>query len=440
MKGVRAPAGVAAALLGAAALACARPGTPRGGPEDRRPPVVIEAEPTPLATVTDPNAPIRFRFSERISERPSRGVLDEAVIVSPMTGTVQVDHGSEELRVYLEGGLLPGLVYRVTVLPVIVDLFSNRMSEPFEIAFSTGGELSPNAVAGQVLDRITGRPTPDAVVALLPPSPVSDTLRYVARSDQNGLFFFRYLPEARFALVAFDDRNRNLTPDPSEAQGSRPLLVQGQDTLLTDITVLVPDTTPAQLVRAELADSSTLRLVFTDYLDPENVARVVVEVEPLEEGRVPEVTGVMHPDAWEALQDSLAAARDTTERDPQEPVSRVPRPGETMATPGQERGGLPGGLPLPQQELIATLDEPLAIGRPYRVTSARVINVNGTLQGGGQDTIVRPQPPPRPAADSSDVAPRGADPDRRGAPPDTLEQPADTTRLGFRARAFRRRR
>ena len=130
MNGVRAAAGVAAALLGAAALSCARPGTPRGGPEDRRPPVVIEAEPAPRASVADPNTPIRFRFSERISERPARGVLDDAVLVSPMTGAVQVDHGSEELRVFVAGGLRSGLVYRVTVLPVIVDLFGNRMSEP----------------------------------------------------------------------------------------------------------------------------------------------------------------------------------------------------------------------------------------------------------------------------------------------------------------------
>jgi hypothetical protein len=110
-----------------------------------------------------------------------------------------------------------------------------------------------------------------------------------------------------------------------------------------------------------------------------------------------------------------------------------------LTTPGQERGGLPGGLPLPRQELIATLDIPLVIERPYAVRAARVTNVNGMLLGGGLDTIVRPQPPP-PPVDSAGVAPREPGPDSLEAPPDPLDQPADTARLGLRARVFRRRR
>jgi hypothetical protein len=428
---------VAVAALAGLALACARPGTPRGGPEDRRPPVVIEAEPAPLARVDDPAATIRFRFSERISERPARGLLDDAVIVSPSTGAVRVQHGSEELQVTVAGGLRPGLVYRVTVLPVIADLFNNRMTDPFEIVFSTGGELNQNVVAGQALDRITGRPVADAVVALLPMTPVPDTTRYLARTDQAGLFFFRYVPAERFTLAAFEDRNRNLTPDPAETKGSRGVLVLASDTLLADLTLLPPDSTPAQLIRVEVSDSTTLRLVFTDYLDPGEAARAVIGVEPLVgDGPVPSVTRVLHPETWETVRDSLAAARDSTSRDAARDASRLPRAGQTMATPGQERGGLPAGLPLPRQELIATLDSPLAVGPSYVVTVQRVSNINGNPSGEGQDTIVRPPPPPppRPAADSTAV------PDRVDEPADSLAQPADTARLGFRAPGLRRRR
>ena len=428
-----------AAALAALALACARPGTPSGGPADRRPPVVVEAEPAPLARVDDPSARVRFRFSERISERPARGLLDDAVMVSPLTGAVRVQHGSEELEVTIAGGLQPGLVYRVTVLPVIVDLFSNRMTDPFEIVFSTGGELNQNAVAGQAVDRITGRPVADALVALLPASPVPDTVRYLARTDQGGLFFFRYVPPERFSLVAFEDRNRNLTPDPSETQGSRGVLVPASDTLLTDVTLIAPDTTPPQLIRVEVTDSTTLRLVFTDYLDPAEVERAVVSVAPLDgDDPAPSVTRVLHPETLQTVRDSLAAARDSADGDAARPAGRVPGTGRTVTIPGQERGGLPGGIPLPRQELIATLSAPLVVERSYVVTATRVINVYDAQFGGGQDTIVRPAqppPPPRPGADST-----AAPPDTLDAPADSLDQPADTARLGFRAPAIRRRR
>ena len=189
-------------------------------------------------------------------------------MVSPATGAVRVDHGSETLDVAIEGGFRPGLVYRVTVLPVIEDMFGNEMTDPFELVFSTGAELTENAIAGQVLDRINGEPVPDAMVLLHPTVPVPDTLVHLARSDDEGLFFFRYVPEGRYSMVAFQDRNRDLVTDPSEPRGRRGVLITPEDTLIIDVAVLEPDTSAAELLRAEVEDSTTLRLIFTDYLDP----------------------------------------------------------------------------------------------------------------------------------------------------------------------------
>jgi hypothetical protein len=130
---------------------------------------------------------------------------------------------------------------------------------------------------------------------------------------------------------------------------------------------------------------------------------------------------VLHPDAWEARRDSLAAAADSANPEVEARTSRVPRAGQTLRAPGQERGGLPAGLALPRQELIALLEGPLVVNKRYVVRASRVININGVLLGAGQDTIVRLPPPVRPAADSA-AAP--------GDPADTLEQPADTAALG----------
>src|SRR3990172_4563236 len=146
---------VALALLAAGSTglvaACARQGAPPGGPEDRRPPVIVSTDPEPFAVLTEPfRGPVRFRFDERVSERVSGGTLDDAVLVSPRTGQVRVGHGRQDIAVELSGGFKPGMVYRITLLPVLRDLFNNQMRDPFELVFSTGGDLNASAVAGTV--------------------------------------------------------------------------------------------------------------------------------------------------------------------------------------------------------------------------------------------------------------------------------------------------
>lgn len=398
----------AVGLTALAAVGCARPGAPSGGPRDERPPVVIATEPAPLAVVENAGTVIRFRFNERVSERPARGTMDEAVVVSPRTGAVRVGHGSDEVEVRVEGGLRPGLLYRVTVLPVIVDLFGNAMRDPFELVFSTGAPFTENALAGQVLDRITGRPLPEMALQLLPRAPAPDTVVHVARSDEAGLYFFRYVPPGQYDLVALQDRNRNLLADPGEPNGRRAVLVREGDTILADIAVLAPDTSAAQLLRAEVVDSTTLRLIFSDYLDQASVGDITVRVEAPEGLAALGATRVLHPRGWEQLRDSLAGVDGAAAPGQQR---RVPGVGETVSVPGQERGGLPRGLPLPEQAVVVTLSGPLVVEQSYRVVATGVVNVNGLSLGRGEASVAREAPP---------EPPREAPPDFTPAPPGTL--------------------
>ena len=142
---------------------CAQQEIPPGGPEDRRPPVVIQTVPEPLGDLEDLNASVTFRFDERISERVAGGTLASAFVVSPRSGDVRVSKGARSLEVHTEGGFRPGLVYRVTLQAVVSDLFGNQMADPFELVFSTGGgEPVPTTLAGEIWDRISGRAVADA--------------------------------------------------------------------------------------------------------------------------------------------------------------------------------------------------------------------------------------------------------------------------------------
>ncbi len=253
-----------------AAQACARPESPTGGPVDVLPPYVVETVPDTFATVEPGLREVRFCFSERISERSADGRLDDAVIVSPSTGEIRVRHGRECIAVEMEeAGLAAGEVYRITVRPVIRDMFANTLRDPFELVVSTGAEIVPNVVAGMVEDRVTGDATPAVRVEARFPRG-DDTLTHWNFSDDGGVFSLRYVPAGPFELRAWQDQNRNGEVDESEPQTSFVPgdLAEPPDTTLEILTLIQPDSTAPRLTRVNVEDSVTLRIEFDDYIEP----------------------------------------------------------------------------------------------------------------------------------------------------------------------------
>ena len=252
-----------------AAEACARSEAPTGGPEDVFPPYVIETVPDTFATVEPGLREVRFCFSERISERPADGRLNDAVIVSPSTGDIRVRHGRECITVEMEEGLAPGLVYRITVRPVIRDMFANSLRDAFELVVTTGAEIVSNVVAGMVEDRVTGDATPGVRVEARF-AHGDDTLTHWNFSDPGGVFSLRYVPAGPFELRAWQDQNRNGEVDGSEPQTSFVPgdLAEPPDTTLEILTLIQPDTTAPRLTRVNVEDSVTLKIEFDDYIEP----------------------------------------------------------------------------------------------------------------------------------------------------------------------------
>lgn len=414
-------------LVGALAAGCAREATPPGGPPDRLPPIVILSEPDTFSTVEPFRSPVTLRFSERISERPSAGTLDQAVVVSPASGEVRVSHGREGLTVRVPGGFEAGLVYRLTVLPVIQDMFGNALQEPFELFFSTGPEFTPNVVAGSVIDRLTGEPLRDARVdAAVQDSDVVHT----AVTDSAGIFALRYLPAGDYVVSAYLDRNRNAEPDFTEPQGTRPALLDGGEAadtaIVLDVALLPLDTTSARIARVTVEDSISLNVSLDDFLDPERPlddVRVVVTSDSVD---APGPLAVLHPHETEsyrstlaeriareqAVRDSVAQARtdsvadaaaaeeDTAAVDPGD----TPEPAEVETDPPPvpaEEGAAEAGeteqeRPTAQQTFVVILDGVLVPEVSYEVEVSNITNINDVGGGGGTVAFTRPAPPPPP--------------------------------------------
>ena len=386
---------------------------------------------------------IRFEFDERISERSSSGTLDDAVIISPKTGEVVVGHGSRSLTVELVGGFRPDLVYRVTLLPVVRDLFG--------LIFSTGGETVPTTLAGIAWDRITGSGVNDYQVWATPLD--EDSVVHVAVTGNQGVYAFRYIPGASYEIVAFEDRNADAVLDMMEIQGSSRLSIENGDTVFLNFPVLQPDTTPAALVSALALDSVTLLLEFDDYLDPALILESIDLAVTSEDSTDLVVDSILHEhdylayvamvmdslvvlDSLDAVSqaaamaaaiaaesdstiaDSIASDIEVSQDDPEvlediEPIRRRGPPnldGRSVSPPSREvspnsAGGRqasgPDGEQLPARRIILLLGNPVLPDVTYNVVINDLENLYGVPLGGGETSFFVA---PAGIADTADVA------------------------------------
>lgn len=440
----------AAALVLLAGVACARQGAPAGGIQDRVPPVVVLVEPEPFTQVPVGTDELRIRFNERISERPAGGRLEDAIQIVPEVAEVRVSHQRDGLDIKIPGGLRPGVTYTVRLVPVIQDMFGNSMAGPFEWAISTGGTFSENAVVGQIWDRGSGAFLPDMRVSLFrePEAGATDTVRYVVNSGREGLYALRLLPAGDFRVEVFQDRNRNRVMDAGEPRGLSRVALGPTDTVFLSLPVLVPDTTAATLARAEVLDSTLIRVAFDDLLDPgvpldgvllSFAADTSSRRAPDPEAPLPEVDPATFPGAvrafheweWLAYRDSATAALDsafearvegilsrgdTVRADSIRSEGPPTVPGASAPPPDGADGILPDGTPVPQPSIVILLDRAVPAGVPLLVRVSGVTNLVGLPGGFGERPIYRELPPPDTAVADTATADTAS---AAAVPPDT---------------------
>lgn len=414
------------AAIVAVLLACARPYPPPGGEADRLPPRVVSITPEPLSVGVARDARVVIRFDERISER---GIQD-AVLVSPLTSEVRVKRGRSELSISLREGWEPDRIYHVVVQPVVQDLFGNAITDPLEVVFSTGPAIPQTAVAGLVTDRLTGKPAAGAwVLAVRDP----DSVAYSTVSDQEGLFALRHLPAGAYRIRAFVDRNRDREANFREPQDSAAIRLAEGDTALVSLALLAPDTTPANVVRAQAPDSLQVRVQLDDHIDaaaPGVTSGITVALRLLPDSTPWPIDRLMLPHEYEvherrqreadsARADSLAAGEvDPAAPDPSAGRDLARRAATPRAVPvPREAPQDSAATPLPTRELVIIPQRPLQASARYLIELRGIVNINGVRGGGGSAEFTAPAPP---APDTARVA----------TPPDTI--PPDSAGGGAR--------
>ena len=250
-------------LLSATILisACARQGYPSGGPTDVAPPVAVGCKPA--------NESRHFNARKFYVEFDEYVVLKSAeqnVLVSPpLKNKPEYSVKGKGVQVTLNDILQENTTYLFQFKEAIADYTEGNVLPTYEYVFSTGDDMDTMMIAGRVLDARTDKPWSE-ILTVAAYRNVEDTVpALVTRTDKNGNFAFHYIPQGSFHIVAFEDKNRDLQVDSTEAAAWDDLTYNAADsidsTAMAHLRVSAPDRSRQRLLKAEFTARGRISII-----------------------------------------------------------------------------------------------------------------------------------------------------------------------------------
>lgn len=202
------------AFVAALAWGCANPGTPSGGPKDRRPPVMVSSIPQQGA-MDFGGKEIVMTFDENVQLKDA----DQKFVMSPPTAKKpRVEAHGKKVTVSFEEDLMPATTYTLDFADCLRDLNEGNIAQNFTLSFSTGQTTDSMMVSGNVYDAETYSPVEGIYVLLH--SNKSDTAfakvtpMRLAKTDPYGRFAIKNVPaDGDYDIYALDDQNNNFRYD-----------------------------------------------------------------------------------------------------------------------------------------------------------------------------------------------------------------------------------
>ncbi len=395
-----------ASLCALGAVACAKIEPPPGGPKDLLPPGLMATIPDSLAVLPDFSGDVEFVFNETVSEggSPNMGLgtgdLEKLIILSPSEKVPKVRWKRSRVTVRPAEGWQPNRVYRVQLLPGVMDIRRNASDSNTVVTFTTGAPIPTLHLTGRIWDWTTARPARAAlVVALLLP----DSLRYRMVSDTGGRFDFGPLPSGAYIVFGAIDQNRNARLDGREAWDS--VVMPRDSSAVPELWVFPHDTVGPRLSKADATDSLSATLTFTQPLDPtQRFAAGSVRVVLLPDSVPVAVVSLLPKAEHDSLYRPPPAASDSAAPKP------APPPAKRPAAAGADT------IPPSRRALFTTLL--LRVTEPWRPEGKYVIEIDSVRNANGAAARVRgPLEVPKAKVDSTAVKPDSAKAPADSAPP-----------------------
>jgi len=435
------PREIMAGLTLLAILACARMGSPPGGPEDKVAPKLLGTVPESLGVYGDWNRDVEFRFDEIVSEGSSpnyglgTGDLEKLFLVSPSSAVPVVRWKRDRILVHPKEGWKPNRAYRIELLPGITDLRRNKLDTTAVLTFSTGGAMPTDTLHGLVIDWASGRVARQALVEL---TLLPDSLTYRTVADSGGRFVIGPLPHGAWTVVGVLDQNRNLRRDRRESYDSTQ--VAAGSFSVAPLWLIPRDTLGPRINSVTPIDSVSATITFSQPLDPaQHFDSLGVSFRLQKDSTEVPIRSLRPPALDDSLQklardraDSLKALQDTTRRDstsqkPAPPKIPLPKPaaprlGAQPAKTDADADSIIKSRPALFDRLILRVDSAFVPLSKFDLQIRGIRSAAG-VSGDAKSVLVipKPRPPAKPEATDSTAAP--ADSAKAVTPADSTKKP-----------------
>jgi Bacterial Ig-like domain len=438
-------------------LACARMGAPPGGPEDKVPPKLLATVPESVGVYPGWKHDVEFRFDEVISEgsSPSQGFgtgdLEKLILLSPSSRIPVINWKRDRLTLHPREGWQPNRVYRVQLLPGLMDLRRNRLDTTLVLTFSTGGALPTDTLRGIVIDWVAGRVAPLALVELvLRP----DSLVYRTLTDSGGRYAIGPLPRGEYTVYGAIDQNHDLRREQRESYDSAE--VASGAVAVAPLWLIPRDTLGPRITQVTANDSLSATIAFSQPLDPNQpIDSLGFSIRRQADSSLVPFHSLLPKQLDDSLQareraraDSVRAAADTTRADsvphrlaPARPGVKPPprEPGRGLKTPAVDSLALALLKTRPKlyQELVLRTDSLLVPEAKYLVELKNIRSAAGVAgRASGVLSVPKARAQPKPTVDSlapptrtdsTAAAPKPARPLRKVKADSAAVPPPDST-------------
>lgn len=199
---------------------CARISSPKGGPEDEIPPILISSVPDSAEINYEGNT-VSLEFNEWIKGNS----LESNLIITPsIEGGFKTKVNKRSISLTFKEPFEDSTTYTFNFGNSIQDITNNNSPPNLKLSFSTGPYLDSLEISGHIVDLYTQDPAKNTLISLYA---VDDTLdittgkaSYFAKTDTAGYFKLTNLPSNKYFIYACLDKNNNLRAETdAEAYG-----------------------------------------------------------------------------------------------------------------------------------------------------------------------------------------------------------------------------
>jgi uncharacterized protein (DUF2141 family) len=264
-------------LLVSFLLYCAKISPPPGGPVDKTGAEVLATTPANGATKVAKSDVISIDFSEAIAKQ----TVENAIFISPSPSTEpKLKWKGKTLLIVLADSLAENTTYVINIGSEIKDLRNNPMANSYTFAFSTGDSVDAGKIQGTIFQE--GKTVSGIAVGLFdferPDSRIcNDSLypSYLTLSGKEGEYALEFLPDGRYFVLAFDDKNKNRLLDfPAESFGvpdKTIVIAASHPEARADLYLSRADTSAISILSATASDVGLLKARFSRAITTDSI-------------------------------------------------------------------------------------------------------------------------------------------------------------------------